>query len=361
VLAAAQARHRRGRDFVVALVVAHEIGQRLARASSAMIQSLTETGNTPDAFGINNESIVGGALGAARLLGLSGEQAAHAMGLAAYYCSVPVTWDWEEASPKSLVKYTPVGLMAQNALHAAMLAQAGFTGHPGVLDAPHGFARILRTGRWDTQVLTDQLGSRWWFLEQQYKPWPCCRFFHSQLDLLDGLMRAHAVLADDVVAIDTYGPPFVANPAPYEVRTHVDVQFSLPFCMALVAHGVPPGASWQTVPTLADGRLHGFAKRVRMHIDADAMARKRLDPRSWGARVEVTLADGRCLRAEAEHARGTNGTAVACSDDELEAKFRAHASAHLSPYKTDLAIDAIWHLEDLSDTQQLGNLLAPTL
>lgn len=358
VLAAAQSVGANGRDLLVALVIAHEIGNRLNRASSAMIKSLTETGSTPDAFGINNEALVGAALGACRLLGHTRPQRGQALGLAAYFCSVPVARDWEEAMPKSMVKYTPVGLMAQNALHAALLARDGFTGNPQVLDMPSGLGCFLRTGRWEPEVVTAALGRQWTFLDQQYKPWPCCRFFHSQLDCLQRLLEQHGVGPADIESVDTYGPRFVANRSPYDTRTQVDVQFSLPFSMALVAHRVPPDAGWQSHETLARPDLHTFARRVRMHADSRSLESKRQDPRKWWARVEVQLLDGRKLHAETEFARGTNGTDMAMSDAELEAKFRGHAAGRLTAAATAAAVDALWHIDTMPDTRALTTLLA---
>lgn len=358
VLAAAQSTRASGAELLTAVVVAHEIGNRLNRASSAMIKSLTETGSTPDAFGINNESIIGAALGACRLLGHSTPQRSHALGIAAYFCTVPVARDWEHASPKSMVKYTPVGLLAQNALQAAELARQGFTGHPQVLDAPFGLGRILGTGRWEPAIVADGLGSRWTFLEQQYKPWPCCRFFHSQLDLAARLIAQHSLKPADIETIDSHGPRFVANAQPYDTRTQVDVQFSLPFCMSLVAHGVAPDAGWQSHATLSRTELHTFARRVRMHADPRSLELKKRDPRSWWAMVEIRLADGRVLQAQTEHAGGTNGTDVAMTDARLEAKFRGHAGVLPGDAAVDRAVDALWRLDTLPDSAALGPLLA---
>jgi 2-methylcitrate dehydratase len=358
VLAVAQRERVSGRDFIVALVVAHEIGQRLARASSAMIQSLTETGRTPDAFGINNESVIGAALGCSRLLGHAADQRGNALGLAAYYGSPGVARDWEDATPKSMTKYTPVGLLAGNAVQAALLAGAGYSAHPDVLDAPFGFARFHGSGRWQPALVVDGLGKQWVFVDQQYKPWPCCRFFHSQLDLLQQLMERECFGAAEVEAIDSRGPTFVANAAPYDTGTAIDVQFSLPFCMALVAHGVAPDATWQSRETLARPELHSFARRVRMHADERSLQGKRADPRSWWARVEVTLRDGRTLRAETTHARGTNGTVFALDDAALEAKFRRHGAVRLSARRLDLAVNCLWQIDRMTDLRQLTALLA---
>ncbi|MBS1895950.1 MAG: MmgE/PrpD family protein [Actinobacteria bacterium] len=359
VLAAAQATHASGAESIAALVVAHEIGIRLNRASSAMIKSLTETGSTPEAFGINNESIIGAALGACRLLGHTRPQRSHALGLAAYFCTLPVARDWEEAMPKSMAKYTPVGLLAQNALQAALLAREGFTGNPRVLDAPRGFACFNATGRWEPELVTRELGHQWAFLDQQYKPWPCCRFFHSQLDLLQRLIEDNGLGPDEIEAIHTHGPRFVANPTPHDTRTQIDVQFSLPFCMALVAHGVPADARWQIHDTLARVELHTFARRVTMHADPHSLEVRRTEPRSWWARVEVVLVDGRKLKAETLFANGTNGTPGAMDDAALEAKFRRHAERSLAGDRIERAVEAIWGLDRIPDAGRLLELLAP--
>lgn len=356
VLAAAQATHASGAELIAALVVAHEIGIRLNRASSAMIKSLTETGSTPEAFGINNESIIGAALGACRLLGHTRPQRSHALGLAAYFCTLPVARDWEEAMPKSMAKYTPVGLLAQNALQAALLAREGFTGNPRVLDAPHGFPCFNATGRWEPELVTRELGRQWLFLDQQYKPWPCCRFFHSQLDLMQRLIQEHELRPEEIEAVHTHGPRFVANPTPHDTRTQIDVQFSLPFCMALVAHGVPPDARWQSHHTLARMELHTFARQVSMHADPRSLEVRRTEPRSWWARVEIILLDGRRLQAETLFAGGTNGTPAAMDDAALQAKFRRHAEHSLPAARIDSVVQAVWGLDRLADA---GRLLEP--
>ena len=70
-----------------------------------------------------------------------------------------------------------------------------------------------------------------------------------------------------------------------------------------------------------------------MHADPRSLESKRKDPRTWWARVEVQLVDGRRFDAECEFAHGTNGTSFAMDDAALEAKFRSHAAALLSPQR----------------------------
>ncbi|MGG2309988.1 hypothetical protein, partial [Salmonella enterica] len=71
-----------------------------------------------------------------------------AMGLAGYYCPPQSSHDWETGSPKSNVKYTPVGWVAQGAVTAALLAGTGFTANPIVLDGPAGFPKFYGWPKW---------------------------------------------------------------------------------------------------------------------------------------------------------------------------------------------------------------------
>ena len=89
----------------------------------------------------------------------------------------------------------------------------------------------------------------------------------------------------------------MANAAPYDVQTQVDVQFSLPFVFAVAAHHIKIGAAWQDWDTIRDPRIRAFMKKVTMIVDPRAMETKRKDPKSWPASVEVT-AKGKTYREE---------------------------------------------------------------
>ena len=197
-------------------------------------------------------------------------------------------------------------------------------------------------------------------MDLQYKPWPCCRFFHSQLDVLKELMRVESLQPQDIASIESRGLRFVANRHPYDVHNAIDVQFSLPFCLALVAHGVPPGARWQDQRALGDARLHEFARRVRIHADPRASALKGSNPKSWWAAIELSTADGRRFEREREHADGTNGTPYALGDEALAQKFRAHATPILGEARSDKLLAALWSIDQLNDTRQLSELMAPS-
>jgi len=355
-LAMAESMKTSGRDLILSTVLAQEIGKRFIMALSNMLAKLTKEAKTPDVFGNSNECIFGATTGVAKVLRLSAEKLAHALGIAAYLCPLPVCRDWEDTTPKSMIKYVSAGWICQTSVTAALLAKEGYTGNPRVFDGEYGFARFYSAERWAPEMIVEGLGDQWHFMEMAYKPYPCCRFFHGQLDAFIKILTTNKLLPEDIEGVKTYALPFVANTAPYDVQTQVDAQFSLPFVFAAAAHRVKTGAAWQGWETIRDPGIRDFMKKVIMIADPEVMEAKRKDPRSWPARVEVT-AHGKTYIEETIYARGTNFTEFKASDKELVEKFKSNASWFLTEKKIERTIESIFELEKAKDVNEMTSLL----
>ena len=183
-LAMAESAKASGKDLILSTVLAQEVAKRFVLALSNMLAKLTEEARTPDVFGNSNETIFGATAGAGKILKINAEQMAHALGIAAYLCPLPVCRDWEDTIPKSMIKYVSAGWVSQTAVTAALLAQEGYTGNPHVFDGEYGFARFYGAERWAPEMVVEGLGDKWRFMEMAYKPYPCCRFFHGSTGCL---------------------------------------------------------------------------------------------------------------------------------------------------------------------------------
>jgi 2-methylcitrate dehydratase PrpD len=345
-----------GKDLILSTVIAQEIAKRFVMALSNMQNKILAEAKTPDVFGNANETIFGGTAGAAKLLKLQNKEMAHAIGIAAYLCPLPVCRDWEDTTPKSMIKYVSTGWICQTSVTSALLAAEGYTGNPTVLDGEYGFARFYGAERWSPEMVVDGLGQDWQFMNMAYKLYPCCRFFHGQLDAFTTILEKNALFPDDIESVTSYALPFVANQAPYDVQTQVDVQFSLPFVFAAAAHRVKVGAAWQDWETIRDPKIQQFMKKITMVVDPRAVETKRKDPKSWPARVEVK-AKGKLYKEETLYPKGTNFTAFQASDDELIEKFRNNTARFLPMNKIDRAVESILELEKVEDVNHLTPLL----
>jgi len=354
LLAVAERERLSGRALITGIVAAHEIAVRLSAASSQMISSLIETGETPDIFGINHEGIIAAAAAIGAMLGFDPDRMSHAIGLAGYYCPPQGSHNWETLSPKTHVKYTPVGWICQGAVTAALLAGQGFTANPAIFDGPAAFPQFYGWAGWKPEVAMSGYGESWRILSIDYKPHAACRFTHSQIDCMQRLVARHRIAPQDIEAIETLGVPFVANPDPLNVRTQEDGQFSTPYVVALAAHGIPLDAHAYDARFFRDPAIRATMARIRWGVHPDATAAKKQDRRSYIARVTVRIRDGRVLTEEALFPRGVGSLPEhRLSDRELEAKFLANAQLRLTEAEARRLADRLWTLDRIDDVAGL--------
>jgi 2-methylcitrate dehydratase PrpD len=355
VLAVSQAEGVTGQQLISALAVGQEIALRFNDIfGMVMINSLVKYNRTPDVFSNGNETILGAAVGNAVAMGLDREKVAHALGISAYYCTLPVCRDWESTCPKSMIKYAPVSWLAQGSVQAAMLARAGYTGNGNTLDAEYGFPRYSSqdSSVWQPERITERLGERWRVLDYHYKPYPCCRFIHSVLDCFYVILDKYQLAPAEIESMDCHTGPFHAHPDQYAVSNQIDVQFSMPYCMALAAYDYRPGPAWQSKQALADPKIREFMYKVKMHVAPEYAEWRRKDFNSWYGRVEVK-ARGQIFSEETFHAAGSQVEGCRFTDDKMIDRFRVCAYEILTDEKIDKAIDAIMNLEALGDLDPL--------
>jgi len=357
ILAVAEMTRLSGQELILAITLGHEAGWRLYSAMSTYMSSYVERATSPDVFGNSNEAVLGAALGVGRVLGLDPTKLANTLGLAGYFCSLPVGKDWHDVKPpKPMIKYAPTGWLSKAAVMAGLLAAEGCEGNRSVLDGRYGFWKFYGAGRWDPDTVVRDLGSRWVSANFQFKPYACCRFFHAQLDCFTDIIETHDLQADDIESVEALGMPFAANSDPMSVTTQSDAQFSLPFNLAAAAHRIGAGADWQDGSVLRDPKIRAFMKKVSIGIDPKAQAAKREDPKTWTARVTV-VARGKTHVRETMYARGTPVPGFEMSDDDLSGKLLNSASGSLSNEHAQRVIDFLWKLEQVDHVSDLFDLI----
>jgi len=356
MVAVAEAEKVSGKKFLADMAVGTELARRLNDVFVQwMKRSIAKYGKNPDVLGNSNEHVIGTAIGNGLLMGLNREQLGHALGTAAYFCSLPVCRDWETTLPKSMIKYVPVSWLAQAGVEAAMLARNGYTSNPYTLDdAQYGFPAFYcrEADLWNPDLVIDGLGTEWRSLVYNYKPYPCCRYLHSILTAFLKLQEKYHFSPKQITEIRCHTAAFVPHPDQYLVTNQIDAQFSAPYTFALVTYGYQPGPSWQDKRMLNDPNIREFMHKVKMFIAPEFAEERKTDPDSWYGRVEVDV-DGKTYTEVEHYARGLNKEGFALSDDELFDRFRTNASFIIPDTKCEKAIDIIMHLEDYDNLDEL--------
>ncbi|MEX3964014.1 MmgE/PrpD family protein [Paraburkholderia sp. EG286B] len=302
--------------------------------------------------------IFGCALAAARLLGLTRQQAQMAQGIALSMASGSLEFLQDGAWTKRMHP----GWAAQSAFTAAALASRGYVGASAPYEGRFGlFSSYLgeQRGNADLSLATAGLGEKWEIEEVAIKPVPACHFTHAFADagsalhhewqergyrlteLIDRIGRIRVKVPEGVVKV-------VCEPVANKRRpaNAYDAQFSVPYVTAsalvkgrFTLDELEPSA-------LRDDAVLALAAKVEYEIDPDSTF-----PRHYTGEVCLELTSGETLsHREAVH-RGSAGRPL--SNEEIVAKYRANACRALPGARVEkiretvLALDTLppgaWH------------------
>lgn len=218
------------------------------------------------------------------------------------------------------------------ALAALRLAEAGMTGPLDLLDhAPHHRAAGI----------VDRLSGPPAVGQTYFKFYCCCRHLHAPIDALLGVMTANALSPDAVDAVEVHiyrGAFNLSNRV--EPANLVDVQYSIPYCLGLVALDGPHALLPLEEVALDRADVSSFARKVTLHLDTEI---DRRFPAESLARVVVTAASRR-FESPLTHPRGEAFEPP--SWREMEDKFARASAKVLDSAARQYVIDALQHLKE---------------
>ncbi|MEF2072600.1 MmgE/PrpD family protein [Consotaella aegiceratis] len=272
-LALGEARQATGADFLKSLILGYDVFIRLGRAVNPSHYAYWHTTSTCGTFAA--------AATAASLMRLTAAQTSNALGIAATLTGGLV------ASFGTHAKALNVGHACQNGIHAAMLAQKGFTGSPQAIAGDKGFLKATsREEAFDIQAPSEAtLLSDTAF----YKVYASCGHTNSPLDALFSLLRKHSPKADQIkdVRVETYHVA-VSLTAALKSASETEAKFSLPYCIAVAIKFGRVSLAEFRPEILRSSEVLSLARKVSVVESDEATARF---PRRQ-AQVTVEMADG---------------------------------------------------------------------
>jgi 2-methylcitrate dehydratase len=280
LLAVAESVGASGTEFLLALAVAYEVQCRFSAAVPVMARGLNHA----------LQLAMSVAAGTARLSGLTVEQTANAIAIAAAdnvslaaIHSEPVS-NWKGISP---------GITAQRAVYATGLAQRGITGPRGIIDGPNGLEQLFDQPI-DLHLDDPTLGVvRHTYLKKY------CALIHGQapIETVLTLSAVHGIDHHDIAAVDVAvfqtaydiagGGRFGDKDAP-QTKEQADYNLKYLLAVALIDGGVGP-EQLQT-ERIRRPDVQELLRRITVRPDPDLTARY---PGATPVRIVVTLRDGR--------------------------------------------------------------------
>lgn len=329
VLALAESRGLTGAEVIAAFVLGAEVECRIGNAVSpahyARGWHITATCG-----------VFGAAAATAKLLGLPGEQIAHALGIASSQSAGLV----ENLS--TAAKNVGVGNAARNGLLAALFAEQGYAAAPASIEGPLGWARACGDAA-DPQALTGALGERWEFARNTYKPYPCGIVMHAVIDACLELRAAHGLTGEDIAEVVVEGDALLLARGDRKVNDDRDARVSIHHCAAAALLWGRAGVREFFPECVFDPAAVALRQRVRAALD-DSLS-------TGAARVRVLTATGARHETTVTHARGSIEQPL--SDASIEDKVCDMAAMGGSGCDAARVIEAVWALDDAADVSAL--------
>jgi 2-methylcitrate dehydratase PrpD len=338
-LAIAERTGATGRDFLTAMVIGYEAAGRIGDARRG------------GRGGLHASQLVafGGAAAVARLLKLSDQQMAHALGI------VATTMGGIAIGTNSWAREYMGANAAATGVDAAEAAARGYTVNDDMLGTRGGFVDTFGGGREAVPMLASDLGKRWDIVEfLAIKLWPGAHPFSGTLEAAVNAARQAKVPADGVAKILIAGPGRTTIGGSRRPRDLVEAIHSLPYFVASAV--ADKDFTW----------IHATEGKIFDPVVAKLMDVVEVDPMppavtykwSWGGSVTVVTTSGQRFTSTVDAPRGSGPRGIEWSD--VDAKYRAlMPDSKLPAARLGRILDEIHQFENVKSIPAFARLLTP--
>ncbi len=331
-----------GRDLLCAMVVGYEASGRINTALRS---------NGEGRGGVHASQLVAfsGAVETAKLLKLTDEQMAHAIGIAA------VTMGGISIGTNSWAREYMGANASFTGVYAALAAGRGYTVNDDMLENAEGYFATYGGGpKGAAEVLTRD--TKEWDITKYLaiKLVPCAHQFHASAEAAANAARQGNVSADDVAKILVSGPQARSSqrlvPKDMIEAIHSQAYF--------VASGVADrDFSW--VHADEDKIRRPVIAQLISLIEADPSPAPHKYPWTYGATVTIVTKSGGRFTSTIDAPRGSSPRGIEWSD--IDAKYHALMSySKLPATRIDQSLKVIHGFEQVKNASELIGLLKTT-
>lgn len=289
---------------------------------------------------------IGAAVAVSKLLGLSPDQIAHAIGIAA----TQVT-GLREMFGSHTKSFHP-GRAAQNGVMAAVLASNGYTSSLKALEAERGWVNVVSDDN-KLQALVASLGKEgaWEIEKNSFKPFPCGIVIHP---IIDGCIQLHEVFDDDgkryedIVDVQLTVHPLVLElTGKTKPRDGLEAKFSVYYGAAIgLLLGKATPAQYEDV-VVTDTEVTSL--RDKIHVTADEKCR----PDECHIVVNFSSAGWTSVSVEKHVDHAVGSVHCSMSDSQLTEKFMDQCVPVLGLERTQKASEWCWALDRHGDVREI--------
>jgi 2-methylcitrate dehydratase PrpD len=337
VLALGYERRISGAKLIEALVAGYEAEIAIGRACHP---DLRQRGFHPAAA----VGVFGAVMAAGKLRGLPHQQLANALGIAASSAAGLFAF----VNGGADIKRLHAGHASREGLQAALLAEQGIEGPPGVIEAHDGFLQAFAFGR-DRKPRAIVLPPKVPFgiTDCYIKPYPCCRHIQPAVEALIGILRDENLAPEQVERIDVATYRIAAEHAGTGWDDFASAQLSFPYLMGVALKFRAIKFEHFDAAVRLDPWFAASARKLQVTAPPDI---DRLYPQLRPARVTVATARGSFTR-QADEALGSR--LVPLDDAGLRAKFSGLVAPVLGSAAAHELESRLWSVGEIGNVAPL--------
>jgi 2-methylcitrate dehydratase PrpD len=337
-----------GKETLSAMVAGYEAAGRVGEALAASSAASNGAGAIGGAVGrgFHASSIVafGGVVTASRLLRLTDEQMAHAIGITA------TSVGGLSIGTNSWAREYHAGNAALCGVQAALAAGRGYTVNPDMLEAPGGFLAVFSGGKPDARNLARPIGDYEITRYLAIKLVPGAHALHPAVEAAIQAARESGIRPDDVAKILVAGPQsrLVAGKAPENM---IEAIHSLSYYLASAV--ADRDFSWKH----AEPEMFQRPAVIRLIslVEKDPSPPSVRYEWTWGATVTIVAKSGERTARTVDAPRGSAPRGIEWSD--VDAKFRAlFPQAQPQAGRMEEALKLIHNFDQAQKVSELARL-----
>jgi 2-methylcitrate dehydratase len=335
-LAMAEALHADGKSLLTAIVLGYEMGVSFSEKVGTMKHW------NPDPCAL--AAVLGSAMGAGKILGLTKAEMANCAALAI----VPnINLGARLTGEHSMFKEVYAGMAARQGVFAATMAKAGITGPEKAIEGENGLNTLVDSTHFGP------LGTKGTGFAVER---PILKEYPARGNLqwaIEAAVKLHEkVVPDEIASVRVWVTKGVADtaansPEVWAPKAAETADHSLPFCVA--AAFVDGGV---TIESYSNRRflnkdLLDFIKKIK--VDKDPEFTKAMP--NFNARIEVKTKRG---ETHVHHESTTlDEVREKWTNEKVEAKFRRLVRFILTPAQIEASLELMWNLEKVGDVTQM--------
>jgi 2-methylcitrate dehydratase PrpD len=328
-----------GQDLLGAMVLGYEAAGRIGEARSG------------GRGGLHASQIVAfaGAAAAAKLMKLTDEQMAHALGI------VAITMGGLATGTNTWAREYMGANAAACGVNAALAASRGYTVNEDMLGSRGGFVDVFGGGATAVDRLTADLGKEWDIVDfLAIKLWPGAHPFSGTVEAAMNAARQASVAPDAVAKILVAGQNRTTIQGSRRPGNLAEAIHSLSYYVAAAVADKDFTWAHATEAKFSDPRI----TRLMDLVDVDPAPPPVTYKWSWGGTVTIVTTSGARFTSTVDAPRGSGPRGIEWSD--VDAKFRALMPESKLPQKRlDDILDRIHGFERVKNVSELTRLLVP--